>query len=185
MYFLVIQYVRYVPFRIFLFTLFTSLSLSFFKGQGDYRCGELLLRNPRPGTSRCRGVFIHEIRPDKEMYRQMDPSTPTQHVHYFYHYAQAAQMALSEGEWEKNLFIFAIVASSYCAPYYDTIGLISEAGYAKVIEAFISESRQLAAAKLGNPAAILATFKEAAEANPAQHPATNSMPLSPDHNTRA
>ena len=39
-------------------------------------------------------------------------------------------------------------------------GLISQDGYEKVVEAFVKESREVAAAHLGDSASILATFQE-------------------------
>lgn len=66
-------------------------------GQGDFYCGELMIKDRNPGSSRLRGVFIHEIRRDGEIFRQVQPSTPTEHLHYCYHYGQAARAALEEG----------------------------------------------------------------------------------------
>eukprot|EP01085_Mycamoeba_gemmipara_P004039 Mycagemm_TRINITY_DN10277_c0_g1::TRINITY_DN10277_c0_g1_i2::g.4039::m.4039 type:complete len:475 gc:universal TRINITY_DN10277_c0_g1_i2:51-1475(+) len=121
-------------------------------GQGDFVCGESMLKNPNLKSSRMRGVFIHEIRRSEEIYRQVDLSTPTEHLHYFYHYGQAAKQALGDG-------------------------LISKEGYEKCLLAFKNESRMLAEAKLGNREAILATFSESLENDTADHPDANKQPL--------
>ena len=93
-----------------------------------------MLGDPDPGLSRLRGVFMHEIRPPGETVRQVSAETPTEKLHYFYHYGQAGEQALAAG-------------------------LIDSAGYDKVLEAFAHESQQAADAKLGDPQAILGTFQ--------------------------
>ena len=69
------------------------------KGQGDFHCGELMIRDMNRGSSRLRGVFMHEIRSSVELFRQVDLSTPTEHLHYFYHYGHAAKQVLDEGTY--------------------------------------------------------------------------------------
>lgn len=78
--------------------LYPDMDFVFFgdSGQGDFRCGELMLTNQHTGAPRCRGVFIHEIRRDGQLFQQVEPSV-SDNVWYFYHYGQAAKLALATG----------------------------------------------------------------------------------------